>query len=72
MSALDHPFTRIRHVGDVMLVTLPGRPMVILNTARVAKDLLDKRGAIYSDRPPMILHMELYGQESLSNPKRTR
>ncbi|PBL03980.1 cytochrome P450 [Armillaria gallica] len=47
--------------GDVMLVTLPGRPMVILNTVRVAKDLLTKRGAIYSDRPPMILHMELAG-----------
>ncbi len=46
--------------GDVMLVTLPGGPMIVLNTLKATKDLLDKRGSIYSDRPRMVLHMEMY------------
>lgn len=43
-----------------MLVTLPGGPMIVLNTLKATKDLLDKRGSIYSDRPRMVLHMEMY------------
>ena len=32
-----------------------GQPIVILNTQKVAADLLDRRAAIYSDRPPNIV-----------------
>ncbi|KAH9951190.1 cytochrome P450 monooxygenase [Amylocystis lapponica] len=39
----------------------PTQPVVIINSLHVAQDLLDKRGTIYSDRPNMILHVELMG-----------
>ncbi|KAI0311565.1 cytochrome P450 [Amylostereum chailletii] len=37
--------------GDLVLVTIFGRRMIILNTAEVANELLEKRSSIYSDRP---------------------
>ncbi|KAJ7488871.1 cytochrome P450 [Mycena latifolia] len=37
--------------GDVMYLSVLGRPMIILDTYEAAVDLLDKRSAIYSDRP---------------------
>ncbi|KAH8663471.1 cytochrome P450 [Tricladium varicosporioides] len=40
---------------DVIYVNLLGQPVIILNSAKSAVDLLDKRGAIYSDRPPFAL-----------------
>ncbi|KAK0213930.1 cytochrome P450 [Armillaria fumosa] len=52
--------------GDVMLVTVPRRSIIVLNTYKAVKDLLDKRGSIYSDRPPMIMHMELAGWKRLT------
>ncbi|KAK0470097.1 cytochrome P450 [Desarmillaria tabescens] len=55
-----------RSYGDVMLVTVPRRKIIVLNTYKAAKDLLDKRSSIYSDRPPMIMHMELAGWTRLT------
>lgn len=37
--------------GDIVSVNLFGKRMVILNSLEVANELLDKKGAIYSDRP---------------------
>ncbi|KAJ7162486.1 cytochrome P450 [Mycena filopes] len=37
--------------GDVMYLDILGKPSIVLNTARVAVDLLNKRSSIYSDRP---------------------
>ena len=31
-----------------------GQHFIIINSVRIAVDLLDKRGAIYSDRPPLL------------------
>jgi hypothetical protein len=39
--------------GDILSFRIFGQVIVVLNTARVAKDLLEKRAAIYSDRPPI-------------------
>ncbi|KAJ6515578.1 putative monooxygenase [Mycena sanguinolenta] len=39
--------------GDVVYLEAVGQPMVLLNTAKAAKDLLEQRSAIYSDRPQM-------------------
>ncbi|KAK0204526.1 hypothetical protein DFS33DRAFT_1226654, partial [Desarmillaria ectypa] len=39
---------------DVMLVTVSCQSIIVLNTFKAAKDLLDKCSSIYSDRPPMI------------------
>ncbi|THH07896.1 hypothetical protein EW146_g9173 [Bondarzewia mesenterica] len=47
--------------GDIMSITVLGQTIVILNSPTIAKELLDKRGAKYSDRPeiPMIKLMHL-------------
>lgn len=37
-------------VGDIISITLPGQTMVIVNTPQAAIELLDRKGAIYSDR----------------------
>ncbi|KAI0364043.1 cytochrome P450 [Pilatotrama ljubarskyi] len=50
--------------GDVVYVQLLRKPTVILNTIEAARDLLDKRSTKYSDRPSMILHSEMIGQEA--------
>jgi hypothetical protein len=45
--------------GDVVCVDVLGRKIVILGSAAAVDDLMDKRGAIYSDRP-MTPMMQLY------------
>ncbi|KAI0768404.1 cytochrome P450 [Irpex lacteus] len=36
--------------GDVFSLRVPGKTMIVLNSEKAAVDLLEKRGAIYSDR----------------------
>lgn len=38
-------------LGELVGASLLGQPLLILNSARVAYELLDKKGALYSDRP---------------------
>lgn len=45
--------------GDVIYVHILGRPMVIVNSFNAAKELMDSRGANYSDRPRLVLLSEL-------------
>jgi hypothetical protein len=33
--------------------------MVVINSQKIAADLLDRRAAIYSDRPPLIVASEI-------------
>ncbi|KAE9404451.1 cytochrome P450 [Gymnopus androsaceus JB14] len=47
--------------GDICSVTVLGQPLIILNSAKVAVDLLDKRSSIYSDRPVLQMGGELVG-----------
>ncbi|PSR71810.1 hypothetical protein PHLCEN_2v12311 [Hermanssonia centrifuga] len=42
-----------RRWGDLLSVTLLGQPLIIINSLQTAVELLDKRGAIYSDRPQL-------------------
>ncbi|KAL5530920.1 hypothetical protein ACEPAG_3796 [Sanghuangporus baumii] len=39
--------------GDIIYLTVLGRPVIILNKFEDARELMDRRGALYSDRPPM-------------------
>lgn len=39
--------------GEIVYLNVLGKSIVLLNSERVAIDLLDKRGVIYSDRPPL-------------------
>lgn len=45
--------------GDVVYLKVLRQPMLILNSLEAAQDLLDKRSAIYSDRPNFVLLNDL-------------
>ncbi|KAI5122653.1 hypothetical protein M0805_007915 [Coniferiporia weirii] len=47
--------------GDVIYASVLGRPMLIINSVEAARDLMEKKGAIYSDRPRMFVLGELMG-----------
>ncbi|THH08829.1 hypothetical protein EW145_g2435 [Phellinidium pouzarii] len=47
--------------GDVIFASVLGRPMLVVNSVAAARDLLEKKGAIYSDRPRMYVLGELMG-----------
>jgi hypothetical protein len=45
--------------GNVIYLNAAGQPMVILNSQKVAADLLDRRAGIYSDRPSNIVASDI-------------
>ncbi|KAF9239429.1 cytochrome P450 [Melanogaster broomeanus] len=45
--------------GDLGACTVIGRVIVLINSAKVAEDLLEKRSSIYSDRPRSVMAGEL-------------
>ncbi|KDQ08290.1 hypothetical protein BOTBODRAFT_139179 [Botryobasidium botryosum FD-172 SS1] len=47
--------------GDIIYVNLLGQPVVILNSAKAAIDLFEKRSDIYSERPVLTMGGELAG-----------
>lgn len=48
LNCSHHPYSRL---GDVIYLRILGRPVIVLNSAQAATDLLEKRGENYSDRP---------------------
>ncbi|KAI0056132.1 cytochrome P450 [Artomyces pyxidatus] len=46
--------------GEIMYLSVIGQPIMVLNSQRVAADLLDRRARIYSSRPRLILASEIY------------
>lgn len=50
-----------KSLGNMVSVSVFGQQMIILNSAKTASDLLDKKGSIYSDRPRMEMGGELVG-----------
>ncbi|KAF4609871.1 hypothetical protein D9613_010412 [Agrocybe pediades] len=49
--------------GDIMHFDVIGKPFIIINSAKIARDLLDKRSNIYSDRPHFIMAGDLVGYD---------
>ena len=45
--------------GDVFYLSAAGQPIIVLNTQKVAADLLDRRAGIYSDRPRNIVAAQI-------------
>ncbi|EKM48707.1 uncharacterized protein PHACADRAFT_108423 [Phanerochaete carnosa HHB-10118-sp] len=45
-----------RKYGDVMYFNILGKSLVVLSSHEAASDLLEKRSAIYSSRPPSTVH----------------
>lgn len=47
--------------GDIVSVCIFGQQMIIVNSAEIATDMLEKKGSIYSDRPVMEMGGEMVG-----------
>ena len=47
--AVDSHFEQIP--GDIMSIQILGQTVVIINSVQIARNLLEKRGSNYSDRP---------------------
>ena len=45
--------------GDIIYLNAAGQPLVIINSPKVAVDLLDWRAAMYSDRPGDVVVREI-------------
>jgi len=45
--------------GDILSFHVFGQVIVVLNSTKATKDLLERRGNIYSDRPIVPIH-EMY------------
>ncbi|CZR58241.1 related to cytochrome p450 [Phialocephala subalpina] len=41
--------------SDILYLNVLGRPIIVINSVKVAHELLDKRGANYADRPRFVL-----------------
>ncbi|EMD33312.1 hypothetical protein CERSUDRAFT_142250 [Gelatoporia subvermispora B] len=50
--------------GDIVYLSVLGTPVIILNSSKVISELLDKRSAIYSDRPSLPMAGELVGYDA--------
>ncbi|VDC01479.1 unnamed protein product [Peniophora sp. CBMAI 1063] len=48
-----------REYGDMVYLNAMGQPMIVLNSSSIAMDLLERRAAIYSDRPTMIVSHDI-------------
>ncbi len=46
-------------IGPLVMINIMGQRICIINSAKVATDLLDTRSSIYSDRPAMPMVKEL-------------
>ncbi|KAH9925581.1 cytochrome P450, partial [Fomitopsis serialis] len=49
--------------GDIIFLRMFNTPVLVINSAAAARDLLDKRSAIYSDRPYSVMMIDLLGWE---------
>lgn len=47
--------------GDIIYVKVLGQPIVILNSAKVTFEMLDKKSSMYSDRPVFRVASEMVG-----------
>jgi hypothetical protein len=50
-----------RFSGNIVYTSIAGQPMIILGDYQVANEMLNKKSAIYSDRPIMEMMGELSG-----------
>ena len=51
--------------GEIIHLSNMGRPIIVVNNAKIVKEL-EKRGAIYADRPRFVMYCELYALDPLS------
>ncbi|KAL2753849.1 hypothetical protein ACRALDRAFT_1081130 [Sodiomyces alcalophilus JCM 7366] len=65
-----HLYYMSKQYGPVMHLSMAGKPLIVLSNHQSAHDLLNKRGARYSDRPRMIMAGEMVtkGMHTLIRP----
>ncbi|KAF5309876.1 hypothetical protein D9619_010560 [Psilocybe cf. subviscida] len=44
-----------RLYGNIIHLNVLGKPIIVVNSAKIAQDLMDKRSSIYSDRPISVM-----------------
>ncbi|CCL98337.1 uncharacterized protein FIBRA_00331 [Fibroporia radiculosa] len=49
--------------GDIFYLEVFHKPAIVINSAQMARDLMEKRGSKYSDRPRTVIFTELMGLE---------
>jgi len=55
-------FTRWRHkYGDLIQLTVFGRPTIVINSKRMANDMFSKKSSLYSSRPHLTMACDLVG-----------
>jgi len=61
LSILPRPHSEAQRIGlgDLIYLNVVGQPIVIINSHKVAGDLLDRRSRIYSDRPRSIVACDI-------------
>ncbi|KAH9917081.1 cytochrome P450 [Fomitopsis serialis] len=52
-----------KEYGDMIFLKMFNTPVLVINSAHAARDLLDKRSVIYSDRPYSVMMTDLLGWE---------
>jgi hypothetical protein len=57
-QAASNCFQRLSS-GDIFSLSVAGQSIIVLNTQKIAADLLDRRAGIYSDRSRNIVSAEI-------------
>ncbi|KAI1775377.1 putative cytochrome P450 oxidoreductase OrdA-like protein [Hypoxylon cercidicola] len=60
----EHWLKHKKLYGPLSSLTTMGQTIVVLNDAKIARELLDKRSAIYSSRPKQVFAGEIIGWEN--------
>ena len=63
IATLAPNHTGYSSAGNIIHLSVFGRPIIVLDSANAALDLLERRSSIYSDRPRMPMGGELVGWE---------
>lgn len=58
--------------GPLTFLTVPGQHVLVITSVEAAKDLLEKRGSIYVDRPRFVMVGELLGEVDTLGQERSR
>ncbi|KIJ22362.1 hypothetical protein M422DRAFT_197247, partial [Sphaerobolus stellatus SS14] len=71
-APLSHPWVTFANwkqlygnIGDIFQFDIFGKPAIVISSYEVAKELLDKRALLYSDRPRMIMAGEMVGMDRI-------
>lgn len=54
--------------GPIVYMNVIGKPYIIINSYEIARELLEKRGQKYSDRPRFVMAGELVGKSTTRPP----